>query len=42
MPEPPLPAAAAAVLHKPNPAVITTLRQDGQPVSTATWHGWVR
>jgi len=26
-----------AMLRKPNPAVITTLRPDGQPVSTATW-----
>jgi PPOX class probable F420-dependent enzyme len=25
---------------KPNPAVITTLRPDGQPVATATWYPW--
>jgi PPOX class probable F420-dependent enzyme len=40
MPKPPLPDAAVAMLRKPNPAVITTLRQDGQPVSTATWYLW--
>ena len=40
MPKPPLPEAAIALLRKPNPAVITTLRQDGQPVSTATWYLW--
>jgi PPOX class probable F420-dependent enzyme len=40
MPKPPLPEAAVALLRKPNPAVITTLRQDGQPISTATWYLW--
>ena len=40
MSKPPLPDAAVAMLRKPNPAVITTLRQDGQPVSTATWYLW--
>ncbi|MEU7432341.1 PPOX class F420-dependent oxidoreductase [Streptomyces sioyaensis] len=40
MSKPPLPDAAVAVLVKVNPAVITTLRSDGQPVSTATWHLW--
>jgi PPOX class probable F420-dependent enzyme len=28
------------MLMKANPAVITTLRPDGQPVSTATWYLW--
>jgi PPOX class probable F420-dependent enzyme len=28
------------MLRKANPAVITTLRSDGQPVSTATWYLW--
>jgi PPOX class probable F420-dependent enzyme len=28
------------MLTKPNPSVITTLRSDGQPVSTATWYLW--
>lgn len=40
MSKPPLPDSAVAVLVKPNPAVITTLRSDGQPVSTATWYIW--
>lgn len=40
MSNPPLPEAAVAMLRKPNPAVITTLRTDGQPVSTATWYLW--
>ena len=38
MSKPPLPEAAVAMLRKPNPAVITTLRRDGQPVSAATWY----
>jgi hypothetical protein len=40
MSKPPLPAAAVEMLRKPNPAVITTLRPDGQPVSAATWYLW--
>jgi PPOX class probable F420-dependent enzyme len=40
MSKPPLPADAVAMLEKANPAVITTLRPDGQPVSTATWYLW--
>ncbi|MER5220021.1 PPOX class F420-dependent oxidoreductase [Streptomyces flaveus] len=40
MSKPPLPEAAVAVLKKPNPAVIATVRSDGQPVSTATWYLW--
>ncbi|MER7394055.1 PPOX class F420-dependent oxidoreductase [Streptomyces sp. NPDC000151] len=40
MSNPPLPETAVAMLRKPNPAVITTLRSDGQPVSTATWYLW--
>jgi PPOX class probable F420-dependent enzyme len=28
------------MLAKADPAVITTLRPDGQPVSTATWYLW--
>jgi PPOX class probable F420-dependent enzyme len=36
----PLPDAAVAMLRKPNPSVITTLRADGQPVSAATWYLW--
>jgi PPOX class probable F420-dependent enzyme len=40
MPQPPLPEAAVAMLRKPNPAVITTVRRDGQPISAATWYLW--
>ncbi|MFC0003814.1 PPOX class F420-dependent oxidoreductase [Micromonospora siamensis] len=40
MSKPPLPDAAVAMLRKPNPAVITTLRAGGQPVSAATWYLW--
>jgi len=38
--KPPLPEAVVAMLKKPNPAVIATLRSDGQPVSAATWYLW--
>jgi Pyridoxamine 5'-phosphate oxidase len=40
MSKPPLPGAAVAMLRKPNPAVITTLRRDGQPEAAATWYLW--
>jgi PPOX class probable F420-dependent enzyme len=40
MSKPPLPEAAVTMLAKPNPAVITTMQPDGQPVSTATWYLW--
>ena len=40
MSKPPLPEEAIAMLKKPNHAVITTLRPDGQPVSTGTWYLW--
>ncbi|MGV9774958.1 PPOX class F420-dependent oxidoreductase [Streptosporangium sp. NPDC003464] len=40
MSNPPLPEEAVAMLKRPNPAVIATLRSDGQPVSTATWYLW--
>lgn len=38
MPKPPFPEQVDALLSRPNPAVITALRQDGQPVSVATWY----
>lgn len=38
VPTPPLPDDVRAMLARPNPAVITTLRADGQPVSVATWY----
>ncbi|GAA3849411.1 PPOX class F420-dependent oxidoreductase [Streptomyces sp. NPDC003631] len=40
MSKPPLPAAAVEMLRRTNPAVIATLRADGQPVSTPTWYLW--
>ncbi|MFD3490428.1 PPOX class F420-dependent oxidoreductase [Streptomyces sp. NPDC058690] len=40
MSKPPLPDEAVTMLKKANPAVITTLRPDGQPVSTPTWYLW--
>ncbi len=38
MSTPPLPDDVRDLLAKPNPAVITTVRPDGQPVSVATWY----
>src|ERR1700735_5540136 len=40
MSKPALPDAAVAIARTRNPAVIPTLRGDGQPVSTATWYLW--
>jgi len=38
MPTPPLPDKLLEFLALPNPAVIATVRPDGQPVSVATWY----
>ena len=38
MTAPPLPDAVRELLAKPNPAVIASLRPDGQPVTVATWY----
>ena len=38
MPTGPLPDDVLELLAKPNPAVIASLRPDGQPVSVATWY----
>jgi PPOX class probable F420-dependent enzyme len=38
MPTSPLPDPLRELLAKPNPAVIATVRPDGQPVSVATWY----
>jgi len=38
MPAAPLPDPVLELLRQPNPAVITTVRPDGQPVSVATWY----
>jgi PPOX class probable F420-dependent enzyme len=38
MPTTPLPPDLLEMLRQPNPAVIATVRPDGQPVSVATWY----
>jgi PPOX class probable F420-dependent enzyme len=40
MPRPPLPDHVTAILARPNPATIATVRSDGHPVSVATWYLW--
>ncbi|WAX81432.1 PPOX class F420-dependent oxidoreductase [Streptomyces sp. KMM 9044] len=40
MSKPPLPPQADALLGRPNPCVMATLRSDGTPVSTPTWYVW--
>ncbi|MCX2924692.1 PPOX class F420-dependent oxidoreductase [Streptomyces sp. NEAU-W12] len=40
MSKPPLPPRADALLGRPNPCVMATLRSDGTPVSTPTWYVW--
>jgi PPOX class probable F420-dependent enzyme len=40
MPKPPLPPELDALLRRPNPAVIATLKPDGAPHSVATWYLW--
>ncbi|MFD1722298.1 TIGR03618 family F420-dependent PPOX class oxidoreductase [Amnibacterium endophyticum] len=36
----PLPRDVVALLEKPNPAVVATVRRDGAPVSAAVWYLW--
>jgi PPOX class probable F420-dependent enzyme len=38
VPTSPLPAELRELLAKPNPAVMATIRPDGQPVTVATWY----
>ena len=38
MPSLPFPAHVRDLLLQPNPAVVSTLRRDGAPVSVATWY----
>jgi len=38
VPTPPLPADVAALLARPNPAVMATVAADGRPVTVATWY----
>jgi PPOX class probable F420-dependent enzyme len=40
VPKPPVPDVVSEFLSKPNPAVIATVRPDGEPVSVATWYIW--
>lgn len=40
MPKPPLPAHIEEFLGRPNPAIIATVRPDGQPVTVATWYAY--
>jgi PPOX class probable F420-dependent enzyme len=40
MPNPPLPDELQAMLVKPNPSVIATLKADGSPLTSATWYLW--
>jgi PPOX class probable F420-dependent enzyme len=40
MPKPPVPARFEAMLAKPNPSVIATVKPDGAPVTVATWYLW--
>lgn len=40
MAKPPLPQNVSEFLARPNPAVMATVRPDGQPVSVATWYLW--
>ncbi|GAA1143786.1 PPOX class F420-dependent oxidoreductase [Nocardioides aquiterrae] len=38
MPELPFPDDVRALLERPNPSVVGTLRSDGAPVTVATWY----
>ncbi|HEY3506878.1 MAG TPA: PPOX class F420-dependent oxidoreductase [Actinocatenispora sp.] len=40
MPSTPLPDEARELIAAPNPAVIASVRPDGQPVTVATWYRW--
>ncbi len=40
MPTGPVPERLDAFLRDPHPAVVATLREDGSPVSVATWYLW--
>ncbi len=40
MPRTPLPPELQDFLRKPNPAVVATIRQDGELHTTATWYEW--
>src|SRR5689334_14114737 len=40
MPKPPLPPHLEAVLSRPNPAVLGSVRPDATPNTVATWYLW--
>lgn len=40
MPKGAIPAELEEMLSRPNPAVVATVRPDGQPVSVATWYAY--
>jgi PPOX class probable F420-dependent enzyme len=40
MPSLPLPPAVEALVRKPNPAVVASIRPDGTPHTAATWYDW--
>lgn len=40
MPSGPLPAELDALLRRPNPAVVGTVKPDGTPHTVATWYLW--
>jgi len=40
VPKPPLPPELDAILSRPNPCVIATLKPDGAPITVATWYLW--
>jgi PPOX class probable F420-dependent enzyme len=40
MPKPPLPDPLHEFLARPNPAVMGTIRANGDPVTVATWYLW--
>jgi len=40
MPPAPVPAEVDEFLHRPNPAVVASLRSDGSPHTVATWYDW--
>jgi PPOX class probable F420-dependent enzyme len=40
MPATPLPPGVEALVRRPNPAVIATVRSDGTPHTAATWYDW--
>lgn len=40
MPPTPLPPGVEALVRRPNPAVVASIRPDGTPHSAATWYDW--